>query len=111
MMRIFGTALLVGLVTVGTAAAAQSPVNVRQANQERRIDAGHRSGKLTHSEDARLKSEQRSIARLEKQLRARHGGHLTAADKRLIHARQESANRHILAQKQDGQRGRNKLKL
>lgn len=109
-MRIFATAL-VGLVAIGTTAVAQSPVNVRQANQERRIDAGERSGKLTRAEQARLKSEQRSIAQLEKQLRARHGGRLTAADKRLIHSRQEAANRHILAQKHDTQRGKNKLKL
>jgi hypothetical protein len=110
-MQLFRTAIALSLVTIGTAAIAQSPVNVRQANQERRIDAGERSGKLTHSENARLKSEQRSIAQLEKQLRARHGGHLTAADKRLIHSRQEAANHHILAQKYDAQRGKNKLKL
>lgn len=110
-MRIFGTALLIGLVTTGAATVALSQVNVRQANQERRIDAGTRSGKLTHAEKARLDAEQRSIARLEKQLRARHGGRLTAADKRLIHSRQEAANRHILAQKHDSQRGRNKLRL
>jgi len=110
-MHIFRTALLAGLVAMGTTAIAQSPVNVRQANQERRIDAGHRSGKLTRAEEARLKAEQRSIARLERQLKARHGGRLTAADKRLIHRRQEAANRHILAQKYDTQRGRNKLKL
>ncbi|MDO6415959.1 hypothetical protein Q4F19_16335 [Sphingomonas sp. BIUV-7] len=110
-MRKFGTALFVGLVAIGTSAVAAGPVNVRQANQERRIDAGERSGKLTHAEQARLDAEQRSIKRLEAQLKARHGGHLTAADKRLIHSRQEAANRHILAQKQDSQRGRNKLKL
>jgi hypothetical protein len=110
-MQIFKTAIALGLVATGTAAVAQSPVNVRQANQERRIDAGERSGKLTHGEDARLKAEQRSIARLETQLRARHGGHLTAADKRLIHSRQEAANHHILAQKYDAQHGKNKLKL
>jgi len=110
-MRIYKTALILGLAAIGTTAIAAGPVNVRQANQERRIDAGHRSGKLTRAEEARLDSEQRSIKRLEAQLKARHGGRLTAADKRLIHARQETANRHILAQKQDRQRGANKLKL
>jgi uncharacterized protein HemX len=109
-MRIFKTALLLGLAAIGTSAIAAGPVNVRQANQERRIDAGHRSGKLTRAEEARLNAEQRSIKRLEAQLKARHG-RLTAADKRLIHSRQEAANRHILAQKGDAQRGRNKLKL
>jgi hypothetical protein len=98
-------------LTMGAAAEAQHPVNARQINQERRIDAGKRSGKLTHAETARLKAEQRSIARLEAQLKARHGGRLTAADKRLIHRRQEQANAHILAQKRDAQRGKNHLKL
>ncbi len=99
--------------TLGLTAVAQAApvVNVRQANQERRIDAGTRSGKLTHSEAARLKAEQRSIAMEEKRMRARHGGKLTARDKRMIHARQEAANRHILRQKSDAQRGRNKLKI
>jgi hypothetical protein len=110
-MRKILTALGLVALTAGAAAQAESPVNARQLNQERRIDAGKRSGKLTNAEAARLKAEQRSIARLESQLKARHGGHLTAADKRLIHRRQEQANAHILSQKHDAQRGRNKLKL
>ncbi len=110
-MRTALIAAIIAALPIASAAQAQSPVNIRQANQERRIDAGTRSGKLTHAEAARLKSEQRSIATFKAQLKARHGGHLTAADSRLIHARQERANRHILAQKQDQQRGKNHLKL
>ncbi len=98
-------------LTMSAAADAQSPVNARQLNQERRIDAGERSGKLTRTEAYRLKTEQRSIARLKARLKARHGGRLTAADKRLIHARQERANAHILSQKHDAQRGKDHLKL
>jgi hypothetical protein len=105
------TAFAFGALGLGVVAQAATPVNIRQANQERRIDAGKRSGKLTHAEAARLKAEQRAIARQEAQLRARHGGRLTAHDKRVIHARQEAANRHILNQKSDRQRGPNKLKI
>lgn len=101
---------LAAIVSGGTASAA-GPVNVRQLNQERRIDAGTRSGKLTRSEARRLKAQQASIKREEDRLRARHGGRLTAADKRRIHAMQEAANRSILQQKHDGQRGPNKLKI
>ena len=104
-------AIAFGAVGLTAIAQAAPVVNVRQANQERRIDAGTRSGKLTHREAARLKSEQRAIAMEEKRMRARHGGRLTAHDKRIIHARQEAANRHILNQKHDIQRGPNKLKL
>ena len=110
-MRKMMIAMGIAALTLGTAANAERPVNARQLNQERRIDAGKRSGKLTQAEANRLKAEQRSIARLRVQLKARHGGHLTAADKRLIHRRQEQANAHILMQKHDAQRGRNRLKL
>lgn len=107
------TILALGLaaMTIGGTASAAGPVNVRQLNQERRIDAGTRSGKLTRVEAARLKRQQLAIKREEDRLRARHGGRLTAADKRLIHARQEAANRAILQQKHDSQRGPNKLKI
>ena len=105
------TAALFAALGFGTVAQAAPPVNARQLNQERRIDAGRRSGKLTRAEAARLKSEQRAIAMERNRMKARHGGHLTAADKRRLHARQEAANRHILSQKHDRQRGPNKLKL
>lgn len=110
-MRTMMMALTIGALALGVGTQATAQVNVRQANQERRIDAGHRSGKLTYRESARLKAEQRSIQRLERQLRARHHGHLTSADKRLIHSRQAAANRHILAEKRDRQRGKNHLKI
>ncbi|WP_419826624.1 hypothetical protein [Sphingomonas sp.] len=104
-------ALALGAVTATTAAQAAMPVNLRQANQERRIDAGVRSGKLTHREAARLKAQQASIRQEEARLRARHGGHLTARDKRLIHARQNAANAQILHKKDNTARGPNKLKI
>ncbi len=103
----------IGLAAIGLAGAASAadPVNLRQINQERRIDAGHRSGKLTRAETDRLKAQQASISHEEAAMRARHGGHLTARDKAIIHARQDRADRAILRQKNDAQRGRNHLKL
>ena len=109
-MRTFIIALAAGALLAG-AAGAQSPVNLKQANQERRIDAGTRSGKLTAGEAARLRGEQHSIATEKAMLKARHGGHLTAADKRRIHYRQRIANRHILREKYNGRRGKNHMKL
>lgn len=103
--------LALATLTVGGAVSAAAPVNLRQINQERRIDAGTRSGKLTRAEAMRLKAQQREIAREEARMKARHGGHLTARDKRIIHARQEAANRAILRQKNDAQRGKNHLKI
>ena len=85
------------------------PVNARQANQERRIDAGVRSGKLTPAEAARLKEEQRQITADEARMRAAHGGKLTEHDKRLIHARQDAANARILKSKDNSHRSKSKL--
>lgn len=98
-------------MTGGMTASAGAQVNVRQLNQERRIDAGARSGKLTRYEARRLRGEQHAIERRKAQLKARHGGHMTRRDKREVHMLQDRANRHILNQKRDGQRGRNHLKL
>jgi hypothetical protein len=107
--------ILIGIalasVSIGATAPAAGMVNVRQANQERRIDAGVRSGKLTGAEATRLRNDQHAISRLEDRMRLRNGGRLTAADKRAIDARQEAADRAILAQKGDGQRGKNHLPL
>ena len=110
-MRIIVTALGIAALALGATAEAARPANLRQLNQERRIDAGVRSGKLTRAEANRLKAEQRSIAQLRVTRKARHGGQLTSADKRTIERRQEAANAHILGQKNDGQRGKNHLKI
>ena len=96
---------------IGLTSPASAEVNVRQFNQERRIDAGRRSGKLTAAEGRTLRNEQRAISRLGVRLRARHNGRLTAADSRLIKARQNAADRHILGQKYDRQRGGDHLKV
>jgi hypothetical protein len=109
-MRYTMMALAAAAMLVGGTASAKGPVNARQLNQERRIDAGRRSGKLTQHERDVLYAEQHAIQRLAAQLKARHGK-LTDADKRLIHARQNAADRHILGQKSDRQRGKNHLKL
>ena len=103
--------IAVATLAVSGAAHADKTVNVRQMNQDRRIDAGERSGKLTHAEATRLRAQQRDIARYSASLRARHGGKLTEHDKHLIHARQDAANAAILKKKDNGVRGPNKLKV
>jgi hypothetical protein len=111
MKTLITLALALGtLSTAGTAIAA-GPINARQLNQERRIDAGVRSGKLTHREAAQLRAQQRSISRQEDRMRARSGGPLTRRDKAVLHARQERANRAILAKKHNARRGPNHLKI
>lgn len=84
--------------------AADAQVNARQLNQERRIDAGRRSGKLTAHEAMKLRGEQRSIRMMASRRRAMHGGHLTRHDKMVIHQHQAAANRDILREKHNGRR-------
>lgn len=104
-------ALAIGSLAIGGTALAEKPVNARQLNQERRIDAGVRSGKLTHAEATRLKAQQASISRYAAQLRASHGGKLSAYDERLIHSRQDAANAAILKKKDNRAHGKNHLKI
>jgi hypothetical protein len=98
-------------VALGSVTVAEAAINARQLDQQRLIDAGHRSGKLTGQERARLKAQQRAISARERAMRARHNGHLTAHDRHILHALQRQAGRDIEIQKYDDQRGRNKLKL
>lgn len=89
--------------------SVSAAVNARQIDQQRRIDAGKRSGKLTEQERLRLKAEQRSIVRMQHRMKARHGGDLTARDERILHARQRAAERNIYRAKHNAHRGKNHL--
>jgi hypothetical protein len=109
-MKRFIIALALGTMVAGTTMAAK-PVNVRQLNQERRIDAGLRSGKLTRSEAEHLRAQQASIRAEVARMRAKHPHGLTESDKRRLTALQDQADKGILKQKDDAQRGPNKLKL
>lgn len=107
------TILAAAILTISavSAPALAGPINARQFNQERLIDAGVRSGKLTHGEAARLNAEQRSIRRLNHRLHQQRGTHLTKRDHALLRAHQDRAGYNIRREKHDGQRGRNHLKI
>lgn len=98
-------------ISLAAAAQADPPANLRQLNQERRIDAGVRSGKLSPHEAATLRGQQHAIADEKQSMKAAHGGHLTARDKRILHARQNRANRMILRKKHNRVRGKDHLKI
>jgi hypothetical protein len=104
-------ALALGVTVLPAIATAAPTVNVRQLNQERRIDAGLRSGKLTQTEAARLRAQQADIRAEVARMRVRHPHGLTAADKARLTAMQDRADAAIIGQKNDAQRGPDKLKL
>ena len=110
-MRAPFIAIALVAITLPVAAFAAGPINARQLDQERLIDAAARNGKLTRYEENILNADQRSIRRLENRMRARHGGKLTRSDRRTLKARQDQAQRNLYREKNDNQRGRNHLKI
>jgi hypothetical protein len=85
------------LIALGLAAgtAQAQGIDQRHYNQERRIDQGIRSGRLTPHEARRIEHQQRSIDRQESRMRYRNGGHLNRYDRAVLQHREDRASRHI----------------
>lgn len=108
-MKTLILAAAAGLLAAGTAVPAAAAINAQQLNQERRIDAGRRSGDLTPREARTLRAEQRLITREREQFAA--DGRLTRREKKITADRQDAAARHIQRLKDNGRRAPSKLKL
>ena len=89
----------------GTAAQADIRIDARQANQQRQIDAGGRSGKLSRAERDTLTAEQHAIKRQEAAY-ARSGGRFTDAEEAAVNRLLDRAQAHIDRLKRNRQRGR-----
>ncbi len=74
-------------------------INQRQAQLDRRIDQGVRSGQLTRAEAARLRGEFRTIARIER--RYRRGG-LSLSERADLDRRFDRLAAHIRWERRDG---------
>ncbi|MDX2157152.1 MAG: hypothetical protein SFW09_11645 [Hyphomicrobiaceae bacterium] len=96
----------IALATLSTAAAAQSygsnRIDRREANQERRIQEGLRSGDITRREYRQLEAEQRRIQEMERQ--AKRDGYIDRREAREIARSQDAASRHIAQERSDGER-------
>jgi len=95
------SAVLAAMPMAASAAPWQS-VNQRQANLERRIDQGIRSGDLTRPEAVRLRAQFRDLTRLESQYR-RSGGRLDMSERRDLDQRFDRLSQQVYAQKHDRQ--------
>ena len=105
---------VLALATTGAAiaqpAALGSPSNPtatprveqREANQERRIQQGERSGQLTQREARRLQAEQGRVERTEDKAKA--DGKVTAQERARLNHMQDRASRDIYREKHDRQR-------
>jgi hypothetical protein len=107
------TKILMGalVLLVGGAAMAQPSqvvtprIDQREANQEKRIDQGVKSGQLTPRETKRLDAEQGRIERAE--ARAKADGKVTPKEREHIEHMQNKASRDIAHEKHDKQRDMN----
>jgi len=95
---------------VSTAAQADVRIDARQADLQRQIDAGKRSGKLSRAERNTLDREQLMIKREEARLRAR-GRNLSERDEQRIGAMLDVAQRNITRLKNNNVRGRTGIHL
>ena len=85
------------------AAQASTPrIDQRQANQERRIDQGVRSGQLTPTEEARLEKGQARVEKMENQAKA--DGTVTRQERHALHHAQDRQGKRIWRQKHDHQK-------
>lgn len=94
-------AALMGLGIVTSGAQAQG-IDRRHYNQDRRIEQGVRSGRLTPHEARRIEHQQRSIRHQENRMRYRNGGHLSRHDRAVLQHREDRASRHIYRAKHNG---------
>ena len=92
------------LTALPAAASAQpwQPINQREANLERRIDQGVRSGDLTRVEAARVRTQLRDLERLEARYR-RSGGRLDMRERADLDRQFDRLSQVVYAQKHDRQ--------
>ena len=76
-------------------------IDQRQANQERRIEQGVKSGALTGREAARLEKGQAKVRRME--ARAKADGVVTAQERRQITREQDRQSKRIAHETHDAQ--------
>jgi hypothetical protein len=106
MLKIKTLAAGIALATasIGVWAQPTPGIDARQEIQERRIDQGVASGRLTPREARRLDRQQREIRRYERAAKA--DGVVTPTERRTLRHVQRDANDMVRAQKRDRQERR-----
>ncbi len=91
------------LVTALPVQESKTPgVTKRQANQQKRIRSGAKSGELTRTETRRVEAEQTKIAADKR--KAKSDGTVTKEERKQLHKEQNKASRDIYRQKHDAQK-------
>ncbi len=91
------------LATLSLSAYAQNTTRIdkREANQEKRIEQGEKSGALTGKESERLEKGQAHVEKMEDKAKA--DGKVTAKERAHIEHAQDKQSRRIHRQKHDAQ--------
>jgi len=104
-MLIFRFLAFIAIAGLAFAASAQTTstprIDKRQANQERRIEQGERSGALNQKEAARLEKGQARVQKMEDKATA--DGKVTKKERRRIEHAQDQQSRRIYREKHDKQ--------
>ena len=107
-MLIFRILVFIAIAGLALTAAAQTQstprVDKRQANQERRIESGEKSGALNPKEAARLEKGQARVRKMEDKAAA--DGRLTKKERRRLEHAQDQQSRRIYREKHDKQTAR-----
>jgi F0F1-type ATP synthase membrane subunit b/b' len=74
-------------------------VNDRLANQNRRIDNGVKSGKLSPQQAHQLHRQDHAIRSQERADAAAHGGHITKHEERQLNREENQSSRQIYSEK------------
>ena len=104
-MKTLSLTTLLTAATLALPALAQTStprIDQRQANQERRIEQGGKSGALTQKEAARLEKGQAHVQKMESKAGA--DGKMTKKERARIEKAQDHQSRRIYREKHDKQK-------
>ena len=107
-MKVMSLVTLLAAAAIALPAAAQTQstprVDQRQANQERRIERGEKSGALNEKEAARLEKGQARVRKMEDKAVA--DGKVTRKERARLEKAQDRQSRKIYREKHDKQTAR-----
>jgi hypothetical protein len=107
-MKTIQLATLLATAALALPAGAQTSstprIDQRQANQERRIEQGEKSGALTGKEAARLEKDQARIQKMENKATA--DGKVTRKERARMEKAQDRESRRIYREKHDKQKAK-----
>ena len=102
LMRVAAAAMIAAFSLPALAQVQSTPrIDQRQANQERRIEQGEKSGALTPKEAARLEKGQARVQKMENKAVA--DGKVTAKERTRIEKAQDRESHKIAREKHDKQ--------